>query len=226
LAQKFLNQYKKPKKELLGIATKIMDAFLEFYGSESAYFATEGRIITDQEETEEIFNSYLEEHNILEHAVINFSKNIVAPTSVTWDNHSSKIKINVGLPIEYREGRIRGVLHHEIGTHFIRRMNETKQVWFGKRKKFGLRSCIATEEGLGCINMLLEQAKAAKERPPFLFKPALNYYACSKASEMSFVDLFNDLERYVDNPRKRWKYVLRVKRGMTDSGEPGGLYKD
>ncbi len=63
-------------------------------------------------------------------------------------------------------------------------------------------------------------------RVPFLFKPALNYYACYKASEMSFVELFNDLEKYVDNPKKRWKYVLRVKRGLGDTSQPGGLYKD
>jgi hypothetical protein len=46
------------------------------------------------------------------------------------------------------------------------------------------------------------------------------------ASKMSFVDLFNDLEKYIDNPKRRWKCVVRVKRGMTDTGEPGGLYKD
>jgi hypothetical protein len=81
------------------------------------------------------------------------------------------------------------------------------------------------EEGLGCIHMLLEQAKT-KGRNLFLFKPALNYYACYKASELSFVELFNDLEKYVDNPKKRWKYVLRVKRGLSDTSQPGGLYKD
>lgn len=98
------------------------------------------------------------------------------------------------------------------------------------------------EEGMGCINMMLEQSKdvaahvlnepnsesfePGTKRMPFLFKPALNYYACSKASEMSFVELFNDLAKYVDNPRKRWKYVLRVKRGLGDTSLPGGLYKD
>ena len=46
------------------------------------------------------------------------------------------------------------------------------------------------------------------------------------ASQISFVDLFNDLEKFIDNPRRRYKFVLRVKRGMTDTGEPGGLYKD
>jgi hypothetical protein len=50
-------------------------------------------------------------------------------------------------------------------------------VWHGKRKKFGLKSCIIIEEGMGCINMMLEQAKE-KGRNIFLYKPALNYYAC------------------------------------------------
>ena len=38
--------------------------------------------------------------------------------------------------------------------------------------------------------------------------------------------MFKDLEKYVDNPRRRYKYVLRVKRGLTDTSKPGGLYKD
>ena len=46
------------------------------------------------------------------------------------------------------------------------------------------------------------------------------------ASKMSFVDLFNDLEKYIDNPRRRLKCVIRVKRGIIDTSEPGGLYKD
>jgi hypothetical protein len=71
-----------------------------------------------------------------------------------------------------------------------------------------------------------EPAKQRPRRMPYLFKPALNYYACYKASEMSFVELFKDLERFVDNPKKRWKYVLRVKRGLADTSLPGGLYKD
>jgi hypothetical protein len=37
------------------------------------------------------------------------------------------------------------------------------------------------------------------------------------AKNMSFVDLFKDLERYVDNPAHRWKFVLRVKRGLVDT---------
>ena len=129
------------------------------------------------------------------------------------------------MPIQYREGRILGVLHHEIGSHFCRRFNEVQQVWHNERKKFGLRSSITIEEGSGCINMMLEQANDPNKFT-YLFKPALNYYMCCKASELSFKDLFKDLEKYVDNPRSRYKYVLRVKRGLNDTSKPGGLYKD
>ena len=46
------------------------------------------------------------------------------------------------------------------------------------------------------------------------------------AKEMSFVDLFKDLEKYVDSPQARWKFTLRVKRGLSDTSQKGGLYKD
>ena len=95
VASRFISQFKKPRSELMPIATKIMDAFLAEYGSESNYFLTEGRVITDHDETEEIFKRYLEELNVLDTALINFSEKIVAPTSVTYDNYSSKIRINI-----------------------------------------------------------------------------------------------------------------------------------
>ena len=61
---------------------------------------------------------------IQEEVVLNFVKNKVVPTSVTHDPKGGKSKINIGLPIEYRHGRIRGLLHHEIGTHLLRKFNE------------------------------------------------------------------------------------------------------
>jgi hypothetical protein len=94
-ASKFINQFKKPRSELLPISIKIIDAFLKQYGSESNYLLTEGRVITDKDETEQIFNNYLDNLGIREHAQINFSDKIVAPTSVTYDNYSPTIKINI-----------------------------------------------------------------------------------------------------------------------------------
>ena len=74
-----------------------MNKFLETYGSESKYFESEGRTITEREECEAIINKYLESHGEEVKAVskINFSNKNVASTSVTYDNFSSKIRINV-----------------------------------------------------------------------------------------------------------------------------------
>ena len=63
-------------------------------------------------------------------------------------------------------------------------------------------------------------------KSPVLFYHAIKYYTACKASQMSFVDLFNDIEKYIDNKMKRFDWCVRVKRGMEDTSVPGGYYKD
>ena len=43
---------------------------------------------------------------------------------------------------------------------------------------------------------------------------------------MSFVDLYDDLGKYIDCPKKRWRYCCRVKRGRMDTQLKGGFYRD
>ena len=77
-----------------------------------------------QEETEACFNQYLERIGVQDLLELKFCYNKIARTSVTNDSKGGKSKVNIALPIEYREGGIMGVLHHEIGTHFLRKLNE------------------------------------------------------------------------------------------------------
>mmetsp|Transcript_10298 Transcript_10298/g.10282 ORF Transcript_10298/g.10282 Transcript_10298/m.10282 type:complete len:142 (-) Transcript_10298:454-879(-) len=139
------------------IAKNILESFLKYYQSETEYLTTEGEILT-QEETEQYFMEYLEELEIQDQLVLSFQRNKVAPTSVTHDPKGGKSRINIGLPIEYRRGRIMGVLHHEIGTHYLRKHNEKQQVWYKKREKYELKNCIQTEEGFAAINQVHEMA--------------------------------------------------------------------
>ena len=118
-----------------------------------------------------------------------FCNNAVAPTSVVHDGKTGKSKICISMPIQYRQKRMIGVMHHEIGTHFLRKYNDKYQIWWGKRKQFEMKPCIATEEGLASINQLYEHALKGGPKP-YLYRGALNYYACCKAAEMSFVELF------------------------------------
>jgi hypothetical protein len=59
-----------------------------------------------------------------------------------------------------------------------------------------------------------------------MYKAALNYYAGYMGSHMTFVELFKELERYIDRPRRRFKACMRVKRGLKNTDVPGGMYKD
>lgn len=38
---------------------------------------------------------------------------------------------------------------------------------------------------------------------PYLFRSAMIYYSAYQASRMSFVELYNDLKKYVDRPLRR-----------------------
>jgi hypothetical protein len=95
--KRFLKMFPEPKFEFLPQAKQIIEKFLSVYGSESNYFETEGRCLTQKEEVEEYINKYLDELGPEVKAVsrINFSAKNVASTSVTYDNWTNKIRINV-----------------------------------------------------------------------------------------------------------------------------------
>lgn len=62
-----------------------------------------------------------------------------------------------------------------------------------------MKTCVATEEGLASLNQMAQTVKYGVAKP-YLYRSALNYYVANKAKEMSFVELFKDLEKYVDTP--------------------------
>ena len=72
-----------------------------------------------------------------------------------WDKDGSFIGQMIScLPITYRRDNIKGVFNHEIGTHFLRKYNDVRQVWYKKRKLYKLKSYLATEEGLAALNQI------------------------------------------------------------------------
>ena len=69
--QKFLLNYKEPSEDLMVISQKILDSFLETFGSETAYLESEGEIVS-QEETEKLFQDYINELEFQDSLVLNF----------------------------------------------------------------------------------------------------------------------------------------------------------
>ena len=47
-----------------------------------------------------------------------------------------------------------------------------------------------------------------------------------QASRLSFRELFEELQDYIDDPQRRWEECLRVKRGLHDTSLPGAFCKD
>ncbi len=88
-----------------------------------------------------------------------------------------------------------------------------------------LKPYVETEEGMATIHTNIESA-CSVGRKPYLWSAALHYYASFKASQLSFVELYKDLEKYIDSPVKRFRETLKVKRGLCDTSKPGGCYKD
>jgi len=155
LAEKAMETYKVPKTELLPIAIKIMEKLLTDYGSESKYLEETGGPLLNIEETQEIYTNYIVSLGLENNISLAFAENTVSPTTILHDGTKGKSTVVIGLPIEYRKNRIQGVLDHEIGTHFIRKLNDNLQVWSTNRKKYDLRAYMTTEEGFAALNQLV-----------------------------------------------------------------------
>ena len=78
------------------------------------------------------------------------------------------------------------------------------------------RTLKATEEGLAMIH-------EAMHLPSLLLaRPALYYYASARASVLSFVELFKELEEWVEDEGKRFDICALVKRGVRDTNKTDG----
>jgi len=182
-------------------------------------------------------DSYLQENDLEGKVDVAFNENALAPAAMGGAHGSTLI---IGWPIRQREHRFWGVLNHEIGTHCLRRLNDRQQCWHKSKRKRkdkkknedatdcvpdshsppAFRHCLRTEEGLACINTIVNQDCK------LLWRPALHYYAVCRGAQLSFADLYGDLARYIDDPARRWEQCVRVKRGFEDTAQIGAFTKD
>jgi hypothetical protein len=152
---RILKSFQKPKGDLLPLAIQIIESYLKLYNSEEEFLNRFGGKVLSIEETKDAFMRYIRELGLEDQIELKFSNTTVSPTTIAHDLAGKSI-ITIGLPIEYRQNQIKDVLNHEIGTHFLRKYNDSFQVWREGRKKYGLKNCIVTEEGLATLNQLYE----------------------------------------------------------------------
>jgi hypothetical protein len=210
--QKKLKQYGKPSKEYLDLAKKILKK--TYFGrNEQDLYMMKGKEVS-QFEAEKTIHTFLHMHGLQNRYKTIWSQSFVVRTTIDEDT------IKLRLPVDYRKEDLLGMLYHEVGTHALRRINYEQQPWFKRKKKYGFSSYLKTEEGLATIHSLIPQSfKSA-------FVPAIRYVAVEAAQKGSFVDVWNSLEKYVQDPERRWRIAYREKRGLEDTSVVGGYSKD
>ena len=168
----------------------------------------------DCEETIKVVHSYLNENNL--HVNVQFSKILIT-------NMSAKGLTLVDTPYFYRDPSFKALLDHEIGTHYIRTLNQKNldPKIQAHLKKVQRGWMLSAEEGLASIATHMPYTKC-----DLFFNPALNYFAACTAMENDFWSTFKILFKYTTGFDECWNKTLRVKRGLSDTSKPGAYCKD
>merc|ERR1719440_92966 len=172
-------------------ALRILRTLLSQYGSYGRYEEQNGGEVLSEMEARGIVNDYLAKHGIDREITVIFDPQLVARASFTKKAGNLRIR-----PQGLRRNWIQGMLHHEIGTHYLRDKNDKLQPWARERngrKKYRLEDKNPTEEGLASLHTVLEREGHC------LWRPALLYYATWKAAALSFRDLYEDLGQFLGN---------------------------
>lgn len=214
-AARLLAQHSQPHTAYMAAAVRVMETTLGKYGCESRYLTEVGDMVMSQDQCAALVRRWLEQNRVDDLVELHFNPNAVASCSMQGR------RFMVGLPVQLRLNRLDSVLKHEVGTHFMRGLNDKKQKWHGDRHQFGLsESWLESEEGLACLNTHLDS-------DPHMWKAALNYYCAVRASQVGFAALHAELvQHWVDCPDSAWRLCLRVKRGLRDSGKRGAYCRD
>ncbi|GIK83605.1 MAG: hypothetical protein BroJett025_02270 [Patescibacteria group bacterium] len=210
--QNKLEKYGPTTNAYLKIAENIVEK--AYFGkTEDDLQKMEGPVVS-QRDIEKTIYTFLHMHNLQKRFKIVWSSSFVSRTSITADT------IKLRLPPDFRKEGLLGMLYHEVGTHALRRINYEKQPWFKSKKKYGFSDYLKTEEGLATLHFLMPRSFK------FAYWSALDYITVSKAQHASFVEIWNFLGTYIQNPERRWLMALKKKRGLTDTSKPGGYTKD
>lgn len=209
-----LGRYGTVSNEYMKEAESILDTVIKKFGSETEFLdKAEGTALT-RAEVESLITTYLQENNLEKKVTVSYSGQYIPRT------HVDGYKLNIRLPIDYRDKSFIGVLHHEIGTHVFRRMNDEFQPWNKNRTQFNLIPYLETEEGMATLHSHIGMEE------PYMWIKALLYVAVYWGSTMTFSQLFSKLKKYVPDQDRRWKICIRVKRGVSDTSQPAVFTKD
>lgn len=176
-----------------------------------------GTVYLSKEEIRAQAERYISDALLTNRAKIELSRNLVKRTFVK----GTTVYFD-SLPNRYPATQFPSLLAHEIGTHVLRRVNHQSQPWHLKPSVLPNRlPYIETEEGLAVLQGMIAEPKMLQ----YPVDQAINYLGVIWAHEMSFSALAKQMRRWYSEPSLLWKRVLPLKRGLTDTSQPGGPAK-
>ncbi|XP_004690542.1 PREDICTED: uncharacterized protein KIAA0895-like homolog isoform X1 [Condylura cristata] len=214
-----LEKYCEASGQFIHQAVGIIEAVLEKFGTYEHFEAATGGQLLTKCQIWSIVRRYMQKEGCVGEVVVQLSEDLLSQAVMMVENSRPTLAINLTGARQYW---LEGMLRHEIGTHYLRGVNNARQPWHNAegRVQYGLRPANPTEEGLASLHSVLFR------KQPFLWRAALLYYTINRAACMSFRQLFQDLARYVQDADVRWEYCVRAKRGQTDTSLPGCFSKD
>lgn len=132
----------------------------------------------------------------------------------------SKISGNLNISINYiaDKDEVNDIIYHEIETH-MRRFENGKKTGYGIMR-IGTKGYLKYEEGLATLT------GHAHKKNNNLWHPALLAIGTDIASKSDFVSVFREINSIIKNPFRSWSYAVRVKRGISDTSQPGVFMND
>ncbi|KAF3686786.1 putative protein KIAA0895-like [Channa argus] len=214
-----LDKYREGSGLFLEQAIGIMECVLRKFGCYENFEEVTGGVILPKSQVWAAVRKYLQKEGCVGEVVVRLSDELLSQAVMVVESCRPTLTINLS---GARQHWLEGMLRHEIGTHYLRGVNNSLQPWATTegRKKFSLKPANPTEEGLASLHSVLLR------KQPYLWRAALLYYTVYHAMSMSFSQLFSHIARFVQDPDVRWEYCLRAKRGQTDTSQPGCFSKD
>ncbi|KAM9301976.1 microtubule-associated tyrosine carboxypeptidase 1-like [Gastrophryne carolinensis] len=214
-----LEKYSQASDQFLAQALRILHIVVGKYGSYENFESVTGGKLLSKSQIWSCCRRYMQKEGCSGEVVVQLTEDLLSQAVMTTENSRPTLTINL---LGARQHWLEGMLRHEIGTHYLRGVNDAQQPWHGSegRKQFGLEPANPTEEGLASLHSVLYR------KHPFLWRAALLYYTVSRAASCSFAELFKDLQQFVEEPLVRWEYCVRAKRGHRDTAQPGCFSKD
>lgn len=214
-----LEKYQEGSGLFLEQAVGIMECVLKKFGSYENFEEVTGGSILPKCQVWAAVRKYLQKEGCVGEVVVRLSDELLSQAVMVVESCRPTLTINLA---GARQHWLEGMLRHEIGTHYLRGVNNNLQPWSTAegRKQFGLKPANPTEEGLASLHSVLLR------KQPYLWRAALLYYTVYHATSMSFSRLFGHIARFVQDPDVRWEYCLRAKRGQTDTSQQGCFSKD